>query len=77
MAAARAKARTADFPPSTLLKMLSLTQSQVSDRSYRPLQAVLLKYIFEFQWTTEIKGKHFVLEDFCTMNTKIMSFLGN
>lgn len=73
----RAKARTADFHPSTLLKMSSLTQSQVSDRSYQPLQAVLLKSIFEFQWATEIKGKHFVFEDFSNMNSNIMSFFGN
>ena len=33
----------------------------------------LLKSIFEFQWATENKGKYFVYEDFCNMNSNTTS----
>lgn len=77
MAAVRAKETTAGSHPSSLLKMSSLTLSQVSDRSYWLLQTTVIKPIFEIQWATENKGKHFVGEDFCNMKSSIAFFFGN
>lgn len=67
MGAVKAKERTAGFHPSTLLKMLLLTLSQVSDNCSTLIRFFLLKPICQLQWTTKWNTKHVVHEEFCDM----------